>query len=108
MYSAEGEMVELSQSVDVEKPGNKGQVENWLVEVESSMMNTIKAKTNESIQDYEDTPRDKWCRQWPGQYSHFGFDCVISHGQYFRRILPLFTCKLRVKKAKTLSVTSYT
>jgi dynein heavy chain len=68
MTSAEGESVEFgdARNVDVNKPDNKGAVERWLVEVETSMMDTLRAVTAKSNSAYAGADRLKWCCDWPG------------------------------------------
>jgi len=67
MISAEGECVDFKTTVDVNKPGNKGAVERWLVEVEEVMMDTLRAVTKASNEAYATGDRTKWCTEWPGQ-----------------------------------------
>ena len=64
--SGEGEVVDFDRTVDVNKPGNKGAVERWLVQVEESMMDTLRAVTKQSNNDYAAKDRLKWCQEWPG------------------------------------------
>jgi len=67
MISAEGECVDLDKQIDVECPGNKGAVEKWLLEVEESMMDTLRVVTRKSNEAYAVSDRVKWCCEWPGQ-----------------------------------------
>merc|ERR1719408_557287 len=67
MISAEGESVDFKRMVDVNKPGNKGAVERWLLEVEEVMMDTLRAVTKASNEAYANSDRPKWCCDWPGQ-----------------------------------------
>ena len=67
MISAEGEEVELKLPVDVNKPGNKGAVERWLVELEVSMMDSLRIISKESNDNYGELERHHWCLNWPGQ-----------------------------------------
>ncbi|XP_022110107.1 dynein heavy chain 1, axonemal-like isoform X1 [Acanthaster planci] len=62
MFSAEGEVVPLSEPLYP-----KGNVEDWLLEVERVMMDSIRRILGESLQKYPETPRPKWVLQWPGQ-----------------------------------------
>jgi dynein heavy chain len=67
MISAEGESVDYKTPVDVNKPGNKGAVERWLVEVEENMMDSLRVVTKESNDAYAHAQREKWCCDWAGQ-----------------------------------------
>jgi dynein heavy chain len=67
MISAEGESVDLTNKVDVMKPGNVGAVERWLLEVEESMMDTLRDVTKKSNDAYATADRVKWVKEWPGQ-----------------------------------------
>merc|ERR1712194_643306 len=67
MISAEGEIVELLDKVDVNEGENKGNVERWLLEVEHSMMATLRDVTTTSLKDYEQTARTTWVVNCPGQ-----------------------------------------
>ena len=42
LVSAEGEVVELVKKINVSEGENKGNVEKWLLEVEHSMMATLR------------------------------------------------------------------
>jgi len=67
MISAEGEIVDFQGVVDVNKPGNKGAVERWLVEVEETMMDSLRTITKASNDAYATSDRPKWCCEWGGQ-----------------------------------------
>jgi len=67
MISAEGESVDFKTVVDVTTPGNAGAVERWLLEVETSMMDTLRDVTQKSNSAYATSDRPKWCCEWPGQ-----------------------------------------
>jgi dynein heavy chain len=67
MISAEGESVDFQMVVDVSSPGNKGAVEKWLVEVETTMMDTLREITDQSNKAYASADRTKWCCEWAGQ-----------------------------------------
>jgi dynein heavy chain len=67
MISAETESVNLTTHVDVNKPGNKGAVEKWLLELEELMMNTLRDVSKKSNDAYASSERHKWCCEWPGQ-----------------------------------------
>lgn len=67
MVSAEGEVVELKTHIKVNEGENRGNVEKWLLEVEHSMMATLRDITTKSLQDYEQSARTDWVVKWPGQ-----------------------------------------
>ncbi|CAD7946598.1 unnamed protein product [Amoebophrya sp. A25] len=67
MISAEGEIVELIKKINVDAGENKGNVEKWLLEVEHSMVATLKDVTTKSIKDYQSRARTDWVVSWPGQ-----------------------------------------
>lgn len=74
MRSSEGEIVPL---VDVIQTAlARGQVEKWLVELETDMKKSVHNMVAESIRDYPVRPRDQWVLKWPGQ-------CVQSVGCTF-------------------------
>lgn len=75
MISAEGESVDLVNVIDVTKPGNLGAVERWLVEVEESMMDSLRDIIKKSNEAYPGADRTKWCCMWPGQVV-LATDCV--------------------------------
>ena len=62
MISAEDESVKFSSGVYP-----KGNVENWLQDVENMMCDSVKAALKESVKDYLTTPRTEWVINWPGQ-----------------------------------------
>jgi dynein heavy chain len=67
MISAEGEKVDYLEKTDVEAGDKKGNVENWLLEVEASMINTLKKICSDSVNSYANTKRTEWVLNWPGQ-----------------------------------------
>eukprot|EP00392_Amoebophrya_sp_AT5.2_P008932 g8960.t1 len=67
MISAEGEEIELKNKIDTNKPGNRGAVERWLVELEESMMDTLRLVIAECNDNYAQIERHQWCLLWPGQ-----------------------------------------
>jgi dynein heavy chain len=83
MISAEGESVDFTSPndwgtpgvVDVNKPGNKGAVEKWLLEVEEIMMDSLRVITKASNEAYGTDDRSEWCTKWPGQVV-LATDCI--------------------------------
>ena len=65
MYSIEGELVPYTRVID--PIASKGQVEDWLVQVEEVMLKSIKQVIESSHQDYMKRSRDKWVTAWQGQ-----------------------------------------
>ena len=67
MVSAEGERVRFDGEVNVEEGDNKGNVENWLTDVEKQMRKCLKKICKDSVDSYATTKRTKWVTEWPGQ-----------------------------------------
>lgn len=63
MYSIEGEFVPFHQKI-IDPIQSKGQVEDWLVQVEEVMIWSVKASIEEAHQDYLKQSRDKWIIKW--------------------------------------------
>ena len=77
MISAEGEVVELDPTIDPNKGQNKGNVENWLLEVQSSMRLSVKREVKKSMAAYPTMERSDWVfAGWPGQ-------CVLNISQLY-------------------------
>lgn len=66
MISSEKENVKFLRAIDVNEGARKGNVEIWLKEIESLMMETLKEITRNSICDTK-VERIEWVRRWPGQ-----------------------------------------
>ncbi|XP_066265765.1 dynein axonemal heavy chain 1-like isoform X2 [Branchiostoma lanceolatum] len=62
MFSTEGECVPLS-----EKLYPTGNVEDWLLEVERVMKESLRSIIGRSLAVYPDTKRTEWVLNWPGQ-----------------------------------------
>lgn len=65
MKSAEGEVVELVDVISTTI--TRGQVEKWLVELESDMRKSVHHKVALAIKDYLLKKRTVWVLEWPGQ-----------------------------------------
>ncbi|KAH9490581.1 Dynein heavy chain 12, axonemal [Bulinus truncatus] len=65
MFSGEGENVPFSYTVDTNEA--KGSVERWLLQVQDCMLVSVRDVIEESIDDYQNTPRKSWVQEWPGQ-----------------------------------------
>jgi dynein heavy chain len=66
MISAEKERVDFVKVVDVNEGDKKGNVEKWLLEVESVMQKTLFHICKQSIKD-TGVKRTEWVKRWPGQ-----------------------------------------
>lgn len=60
MISAEEEIVPLIKKIDVNEGNKKGNVEEWMVEIEDVMHKTLRAKTKDANQDYLKTEMEQW------------------------------------------------
>lgn len=74
MISAEGEKVPFSKPID--PVACRGNVEEWLVQVEQTMIKSVKEATEKAMQDYTKTPREEWIRKWQGM-------CVLCVAMMF-------------------------
>ncbi|ESN93529.1 hypothetical protein HELRODRAFT_194054 [Helobdella robusta] len=63
--TSEGESIQLSQTVSTAKA--KGQVEKWLLELEYSMVLSIKNVVSTAIEAYPQNKRSTWVQSWSGQ-----------------------------------------
>eukprot|EP00599_Poterioochromonas_sp_BG-1_P008225 CAMPEP_0173135378 /NCGR_PEP_ID=MMETSP1105-20130129/1860_1 /TAXON_ID=2985 /ORGANISM="Ochromonas sp., Strain BG-1" /LENGTH=4194 /DNA_ID=CAMNT_0014047373 /DNA_START=78 /DNA_END=12662 /DNA_ORIENTATION=- len=67
IISAEGEEVNLDRPVDPENPANKGNVEKWLLEIESIQWESVRTLTVGSLAEYPKIHRKQWILNWPAQ-----------------------------------------
>jgi dynein heavy chain len=67
IISAEGEEVVMDKMVDPESNANKGNVEKWLLEIESIQWESIRTLTVASLEEYPKISRKKWILNWPAQ-----------------------------------------
>jgi dynein heavy chain len=75
IISAEGEAVKLDKTVDPESAANKGNVEKWLLEIESIQWESVRTLTVASLAEYPTIPRKRWILNWPAQVI-LGVSCV--------------------------------
>jgi len=52
MISAEGEVVTLSKMIDVNEGDKKGNVEKWMLDIETQMRRTLREQCRDSLKDY--------------------------------------------------------
>ena len=67
MISGEGETVDMDKMVDPETPANKGNVEKWLLLLESIQWDSIRTLTVASLDEYNKLNRQDWILNWPAQ-----------------------------------------
>ncbi len=65
MYSSEKENVPFITIIDPVQA--RGNVEEWLIKVEETMLSSIKDCIEKCMQDYQKRERTKWVISWPGQ-----------------------------------------
>ncbi|XP_060076356.1 dynein axonemal heavy chain 1-like, partial [Ylistrum balloti] len=62
MFSGEGESVDFKETLYP-----TGNVEDWMLEIERCMRESLRLIIKESLIDYKVTPRTEWVLKWPGQ-----------------------------------------
>lgn len=67
IISAEGEEIGLDKMIDPESSANKGNVEKWLLEIESIQWESIRTLTVASLTEYPKISRKQWILNWPAQ-----------------------------------------
>jgi dynein heavy chain len=75
IISAEGEEINLDKMIDPESSANKGNVEKWLLEIESIQWESVRTLTVASLQEYPKIHRKQWILNWPAQVI-LGVSCV--------------------------------
>jgi D-glycero-alpha-D-manno-heptose-7-phosphate kinase len=56
--------IEMDKCVDPETPANKGNVEKWLLELESIQWDSVRTQTVGSLEEYPKLDRKKWILNW--------------------------------------------
>ncbi|ESO89348.1 hypothetical protein LOTGIDRAFT_210379 [Lottia gigantea] len=62
MYSGEGEDVDFRQTMYP-----TGNVEDWMLEIERVMRESLRLIIKEALVNYKEIPRTEWVLNWPGQ-----------------------------------------
>ncbi|XP_067216276.1 dynein axonemal heavy chain 7 [Linepithema humile] len=65
MRSTEGEEVEILEIISTSAA--RGQVEKWLIELESEMRKSVRHMVHQAILAYHTKKRTVWVLEWPGQ-----------------------------------------
>ncbi|KAJ3105677.1 Dynein heavy chain 7, axonemal [Phlyctochytrium planicorne] len=65
MYSAQKEYVKFCNTVSTADAA--GAVEKWLLDVEKTMIASMKDVTQTAFNAYKESPREKWVLEWAGQ-----------------------------------------
>ena len=65
MKSSQNEVIELDTVISTTEA--KGQVEKWLLQLESTMMSSVRKIIIEGLESYPKFPRSQWVQNWPGQ-----------------------------------------
>ncbi|KAF2360954.1 Dynein heavy chain domain-2 [Trinorchestia longiramus] len=65
VQSGEGEVITLCQVISTSNA--RGQVEKWLVELETSVKESIKQVVKQCMEAYPCKTREDWALEWPGQ-----------------------------------------
>jgi dynein heavy chain len=67
MISAEQEIVGFNKKIDVNEGDKKGNVENWMLEIEAQMIASLRKLAKDSLGSYPTTARTAWSKMYPGQ-----------------------------------------
>ncbi|XP_066919650.1 dynein axonemal heavy chain 12-like [Clytia hemisphaerica] len=65
IFSSEGEQILLSETISTSSA--RGAVEKWLLQVQDTMLISIRDIIEKSVEAYSITPRREWVKEWPGQ-----------------------------------------
>jgi dynein heavy chain len=65
MLSSEGEQILLSNTISTSDA--RGAVEKWLLQVQDTMLVSLRDIIEKSVAAYSITERKEWVREWPGQ-----------------------------------------
>ncbi|XP_057312411.1 dynein axonemal heavy chain 12-like isoform X2 [Hydractinia symbiolongicarpus] len=65
LFSSEGEQIALSEIISTSSA--RGAVEKWLLQVQDTMLVSIKDIIEKAVEAYSITPRKEWVKEWPGQ-----------------------------------------
>jgi len=65
MVSSQKEKIELADVISTADA--RGQVEQWLLQLQQGMIKTIRIETLKSMDEYPTMPRIDWVKNWPGQ-----------------------------------------
>jgi dynein heavy chain len=75
--SSQGTFVTLEPTIDPNKGKNKGNVENWLLELQSSMRISLKRECKTCIETYPQMKRGDWC------FAGYPSQCVLNISQLY-------------------------
>eukprot|EP00960_Hanusia_phi_P020846 614410-Hanusia_phi.AAC.1 len=76
MVSGEGEVVPLTTAVEPDAERNRGSVERWLLEMETSMRDTLKSIGQSAFEAYKSTARTQFVQEWTGMIV-LAADCLF-------------------------------
>ena len=87
----------------------QGMVEKWLLQVQVTMIQSLKDVTQKSVDAYTTTPREKWVLSWPGQVSPtcwWGGWLHFTHSSLFNITRVLYTFVLYGRVVTSLNRTT--
>lgn len=67
MVSAEGEKVAFINKIDVNEGEKKGNVEKWMLDIESQMISSLRSLAKQAREEYPKAVRTEWSKNYPGQ-----------------------------------------